>query len=58
MYIYFYYNSPNFRWSVASVIFWISSRVDIVIAKNVLSNDGIIRQPKQGAELHYFLCAR
>lgn len=38
MYIDFYFNSLNFRWTAVSVNFWITSRNDIVIAKNVMSS--------------------
>lgn len=38
MYIYFYFNSPNFKWTVASINFWITSRNDIVVAKNIMSS--------------------
>lgn len=43
MYIYFYFNSPNFKWTVASVIFWITSRADILVTKTVLSNYWMIK---------------
>jgi hypothetical protein len=43
MYIYFYYNSPNFRWSIVNVNFWITSRSDIVVSRNVLSTYALIK---------------